>query len=403
MSKMKLDMKNVAFVLLGLMAIVGIEWFLKLPLMYGVGVETIWIAFCANRFWKLDGRMSFCVGFFYEICVHLWQYLAVVWFGVLLKRKLFVQDYFMEGQVTLLVLHVFFIGIVAYILQSEQMDDNKIFRVLSGICMLGFFGALSLKEQTVVELDPDTVDMWIYFSIALMVALLVINMRRQYEMERELADLKLQQAELLERDYANLNQAYSMNAKLFHDFHNHIGVLRQLLNHEKMKEAMEYLDALQAPVREMTQTIWTGDETVDYLINSKEATAKEHHIAYQAHVEFPKNTNLRAADLCAILGNLLDNAIEAAKQVENVEQRFIKLTIRRINQMLVIKVENGYRAAPVKVDGALQTTKKDGGLHGWGVKSAQTAAEKYDGMVQTKCEGQVFQAVVTLSFACLKG
>ena len=66
--------------------------------------------------------------------------------------------------------------------------------------------------------------------------------------------------------------------------------------------------------------------------------------------------------------------------------------------MLVIKVENRFATRPIEAEGVLQTTKEAGGLHGWGLKSAQSAAAKYDGMVQTSFTGQVFRAVVTLSY-----
>ena len=163
-------------------------------------------------------------------------------------------------------------------------------------------------------------------------------------------------------------------------------------------EAVRYPDELQVPVQEMTDTIWTGDETVDYLINSKARAAEAGGIRYQAQVEFPRHTNLQSADLCAILGNLLDNALEAAGRVPEEEGRFVRLTIRRINQMLVIKVENGFAVLPVEENGALKTSKEDHGLHGWGLKSARIAAEKYDGTVQTSYAGGIFRAVATLSY-----
>ena len=110
-----------------------------------------------------------------------------------------------------------------------------------------------------------------------------------------------------------------------------------------------------------------------------------------------RRTNIRSVDLCAILGNLLDNAIEAAWQVPDRLGRTVTLTIRRIHQMLVIKVENAFAAAPIQENGGLKTTKTGGGLHGWGLKSARTAAEKYDGTVQTSVSGEVFRAAATLS------
>ena len=148
----------------------------------------------------------------------------------------------------------------------------------------------------------------------------------------------------------------------------------------------------------MADTVWTGDETVDYLINSKAAMAAAGQISMQVQVEFPRRTNIRSADLCAVIGNLLDNALEAAGRISEPEQRFIRLVIRRINQMLVIKVENSFAGRPKEEDGRLKTTKTEQGLHGWGLKSAQTAAEKYDGMVQTSYDGTVFLAAATLSY-----
>jgi sensor histidine kinase YesM len=93
----------------------------------------------------------------------------------------------------------------------------------------------------------------------------------------------------------------------------------------------------------------------------------------------------------------LDNAIEAAQKVPNPSGRFISLTIRRINHMILIRVENSFEKAPMTEGGTLRTTKTEGGLHGFGVKSARAAAEKYDGTLQTSFEGNVFRAVATLS------
>ena len=115
-------------------------------------------------------------------------------------------------------------------------------------------------------------------------------------------------------------------------------------------------------------------------------------------MEFPRHTNIRGADLCAVLGNLLDNALEAAGQVAEPEQRLICLTIRRIHQMVVIKVENSFEVPPITEGKLLKTTKEDNGLHGWGLKSIQAAAEKYDGMVQTSYTDQIFRTVVTLGY-----
>lgn len=370
---------------------------------YRVVFEIVWIAVCASYFQNADTRMSFFVSIFYEIAISLCQFLVAAWAGVIFHLSAFPDYGTACGQISVWLFHALLIAGALYIGQKPGMTGKEAFRFASIIVVAAFIAVITLSQQTILSIADDTLDMWTILAVVLMMSVLIFNMKRQYEVEKELARLKTEQAELLERDYTTLNNAYAVNAKLFHDFHNHIGILRQLLSHAKSEEAMQYLDELKAPVQEMTETVWTGDETVDYMINSKAVTAKERNITYQAQVEFPRHTNLRSVDLCAILGNLLDNALEAAGQVPEKEERFVRLTIRRINQMLIIKVENSFSNHPISRDGVLTTSKENNGLHGWGLKSAQTAAQKYDGTVQTSYNDKIFKAVATLSYQCVSG
>lgn len=370
---------------------------LHAPDFYRMALEAVLIAACAHWLQEAEVRMSLFVGIFFEIGVSFWSFLLSAWLGVLLRSQDFLSAGTPAGQLALWLLYGLLAGL-AVCFSRKEIEGRSAFRAVSAVTVAGFLAVITLSEQRVLDIPDDTLYMWTILAVVLMMSVLVFNISRQYEVEKELARLKSEQAELLERDYTTLNRAYEVNARLFHDFHNHIGVLRQLLTHEKYGEAVRYLDELQAPVQDLTAAVWTGDETADYLINSKAATAEAAGVRFQAQVEFPRRTNIRSVDLCAILGNLLDNAIEAARQVPDRSERTVALTIRRIHQMLVIKVENSFAAAPVQENGQLKTTKTGGGLHGWGLKSAQTAAEKYDGMVQANVSGEIFRAVATLSY-----
>lgn len=398
LSAEKPDKRIVSIGMVGAVVITGFLFLANFPYFYQMIFEAVWIAVCARCLQKADTRMGLFVGIFYEIAVSFWQFLFMAGMGILFCSSAFLDARVWNGQAAVWLFHILLIVLAVYLSGNQEIPRKDAFRLASGIAVIGFIAVITLSEQTILVLPDDTLTMWTILSVILMMSILVFNMNRQYEIEKELAKLKAEQAELLERDYTTLNHAYAVNAKLFHDFHNHIGVLRQLLSHEKYAEAVEYLDELQSPVKEMTDIVRTGDETVDYLINSKAAAAAASGIQLQAQVEFPRHTNIRSVDLCVILGNLLDNALEAARQVSLSEPRFIKLTIRRINQMLVIKVENSFLVSPVQEKGRLKTTKTESGLHGWGLKSARTAAEKYDGMIQTTYAGNLFRAVATLSY-----
>lgn len=274
-------------------------------------------------------------------------------------------------------------------------------RLVSFAAIAGLFGAVTLSQQTVLPMDEDEIGTWIILSMILLFAVLFYRLSRQRETELELAKLREEQAEILERDYEALSRTYDENAKLYHDLHNHLEVLYHCLARGDVQEAMQYCEDLRTPIREISQTVWTGDKALDYLISSKVALARQEQIRTEVKIEYPRNTNIRSVDLTTILGNLLNNALEAARMAPE-PLRFLNLTIRRIHEMLIVKVENGYGEAPVQENGALVTSKENRTLHGWGLKSALTAAERYDGSIQTDYADGVFRAVVTLSFQPVK-
>lgn len=292
------------------------------------------------------------------------------------------------------------LGAAVVLIKQHERSDVAM-RSLSILVMLGMFGAVTLSEQKILPLNEDLVGTWIILSVVLMFAILFYRVNRQREMESEIAQLKQEQAAIVERDYQALRRTYEGNAKLYHDLHNHIEAIYQCLTQGDIQEAVRYCEDLRTPVREISQTVWTGDKAIDYLISSKMAQAEQERIKTKVNIEYPHNTNIRSVDLTTILGNLLDNALEAAQTAPD-NLRFLNLTIRRINAMLVIKVENGYGNAPIREDGKLLTAKTDKAFHGWGLKSVQTAADRYDGTISAEYKDGIFQSVVTLSFQPIK-
>ena len=92
-----------------------------------------------------------------------------------------------------------------YLLKRPNLAEKEGFRLVSAIVIAGFLAVVSLSQQTVLAIADDTLDMWTILAVVLLMAVLVFNMNRQYEVEKELAALKSEQTELLERDYAALH------------------------------------------------------------------------------------------------------------------------------------------------------------------------------------------------------
>lgn len=368
-----------------------------------IGVLTVELLIITAVTWYcLRDKLNLCLFliFFYEVGVGLWDFLLQAGLGIMFRSENFINPNAMEYLAGIWLVRLLML-IGAITLVKQEHPNAGTLRALSVLVILGMFGAVTLSEQTILPLNEDQVGTWIILSLILLFAILFYRVNQQREMEAEIAKLKQEQAEIVERDYQALRRTYADNAKLYHDLHNHIEAIYQCLIQGDTKEAVRYCEDLRTPVRQISQTVWTGDKALDYLISSKMALAGQEQIKTKVNIEYPHNTNIRSVDLTTILGNLLDNALEAAKTAPE-GLRFLNLTIRRINAMLIIKVENGYGDTPVQENGKLLTSKKDKAFHGWGLKSVQTAADRYDGTIRTDYKDHVFQSVVTLSFQPVK-
>ena len=368
---------------------------------FTLGAEIIILILIAHYLFAAKLRMCLFIVFFYEITVALWEFVISAGLGVLFRSERFLDIKAPEYIVAVWIVRLLILGIAFTAVKAQKSENKQSFRIINVVGITGFLGIVLLSGQTIIAIGDDLLTTWLIFSVLILMAIMVFYLGRQYEMEKTIAQLEKDKNALLERDYQTLSDTYAANAKLFHDFHNHIDILHRYLSKGSTAEAIDYLESLRSPMQIITQTAWVGDEAVDYLISSKIALATSQNIRVNTNIEFPRHINIRSVDLVAILGNLLDNSLEAMEGAED-SLRFINLTIRRINDMLVIKVENGCSAVPAVTDGILQTSKTDKALHGWGLKSVRTATERYDGTIETEYNDHTFRAVVTLSFEAVK-
>ncbi len=365
--------------------------------IYTIGTEIIIMMLIIRHLFKTGLRMPLFFTFFYEITVALWEFIISASLGVLFRSEGFLDGNAPGYMAAVWIVRVLMLGIVFLAVKAREGRN----RVISAVAVAGLFGVIFLSSQSIITISDEQMTTWIIFSMLVLVAVLFFHLSRQYETEKKIAYLEKERNALLLRDYQLLKDTYAANAKMFHDFHNHMDVLYRYLSKGSTAEAIDYIENLRSPMQVTAQASWVGDEAVDYLINNKIALAASRNIRVKTNIEFPRHTNIRSVDLVAVLGNLLDNSLEATEGIED-SLRFINLTIRRINDMLVIKVENGCGVSPVVADGVLQTSKTDKTLHGWGLQSVRAVAEHYDGTVETEYHSHTFRTVVTLSFEAVK-
>ncbi|MBQ9106545.1 MAG: GHKL domain-containing protein [Clostridia bacterium] len=171
-----------------------------------------------------------------------------------------------------------------------------------------------------------------------------------------------------------------------HDFHHHLQALKGQLEAGETERALAYIEQLDDQLVNMDTLLKTGNVSLDAILSAKIAQAKTENIAVTVKANVPDKLTITDVELSIIVGNLLDNAIEACKAVET--DRFIRLYIALKGKMLYFSMLNSAGEKQKKL-GTLFATKKNG-LHGFGLRRAESILEEHGGWVKYNSEDGAF-------------
>lgn len=173
-----------------------------------------------------------------------------------------------------------------------------------------------------------------------------------------------------------LGIAYAQQRKLTHDFQSHVDVLNSLLAGNSLEEARRHLHELQKFQTDRILLVNTHNATMDALLNQKASVATNRKIDIQFSVNDLSPLVINSTDLTVIISNIMDNAIEACEKLQIADRQiFVKVLLE--DDSLFFSVRN--RALPVSIlPGQLPaSTKKDAGLHGFGLENVRATLAKY--------------------------
>lgn len=217
-------------------------------------------------------------------------------------------------------------------------------------------------------------------------------MRVSRKAERRMAAY---QQDLMEKHCEEVENMYRQTRGWRHDYRNHIQTMKAYLSMGRYEELAEYLDQLDMDLSQVDTVVKTGNVMVDAVLNSKISVARAKQIAVDAKARVPQHMSIAEVDLCVILGNLLDNAIEACMGIEEESQRFIRIYIDVLQGQLYLYVLNA-TAGKLKRRGNSYLSTKDSREHGYGLMRMDRVVEKYHGYLDRQDEEGVFATEVLL-------
>jgi hypothetical protein len=215
---------------------------------------------------------------------------------------------------------------------------------------------------------------------------------KNHDKERLLLDKA--QNEIYFSQLTEYEKQISEMRKIRHDIKNHLQCLAALVSQNNNKQAEDYIDdIIENKLDFGCDYIKTGNKVVDAIINMKMSQCKKDNISTIVHIN-KFDTNVEDTDMCALLSNILDNAIEAS--IKEKEHKEINIDIMPKKGYVNIIVKNAILQSVIEKNPELKTTKTDERIHGIGIRSISDIVKKYDGMLDFYEKNNFFIADVWL-------
>ncbi len=211
------------------------------------------------------------------------------------------------------------------------------------------------------------------------------------------SDKKLEsyQNDLLQKHYNEVENMYRQMRGWRHDYKNHIAAMKIHLQQGNYELLGNYLNELNEDLTNVDTVLKTGNVMVDAILNSKISLAESKNINVDATAKVPEKIRVSDTDVCVIIGNLLDNAIEACCKLEDCDKRFIRIYIGLLKQQLYISVSNSVGGEIRKSGKTYFTTKNEN--HGFGLKRIDKIVSGYGGYINRQDETDVFATEIMIA------
>ncbi len=203
-----------------------------------------------------------------------------------------------------------------------------------------------------------------------------------------------QQNKYHQKQFELMESSLKTTKAMRHDLRNHLSVIYALVEKGERDTALEHLSKMTDIYDDTRQYAYTENIDIDSILNFKIQAAEQQNIKIALDLSIPEKMCIPSFDLAIILGNLLDNAIEAVAELE--KERQIKTKINYNKGRLIIQVENPYQGERFKEGNRYLTTNKEPSKHGLGLENVKNVLQKYDGSMEITHQGMVFSVSLML-------
>ena len=285
------------------------------------------------------------------------------------------------------IIYLWLIGLMHRLINKRVRDlPVKYWALIILIPIISIFWLQTILDSFTVN---DSIS---YFSLSISLAgIIFINIAMFNFFESYEDKIKLKYLETLKQqeqeNYKLLTLSYKQVREFKHDIENQFSVLNDMLENDDIDAAKKYLVKLSSFVRLANRPCCTGNHTVDSIVNIKGSLAQTYDIEFICKVNIITSIKADELELCRIIGNCLDNAIEGCLRCD-VLHKHIWISITEEQEKLFLVITNTSNKVDASV---LSSTKKEKGLHGIGVSSIKSSVDRLGGLLKFDYENGIFK------------
>jgi hypothetical protein len=275
-------------------------------------------------------------------------------------------------------------------------------RHLKKFSMLIYWGVVFAISGLIIDCYYINGNIYKNFSLALLILITVylmiyslVSALRIAEVYNDFAvsSLRLESASsqiAMQKEYYDaLSEQINEIRGIKHDIRHFIGVIRSLSNEGRYEELKQFLGEYVEKTETEPLPVFCENIVANSILGYYSLKAKNNGISFSCTCSLQRQLSINDSDLCVVLGNALENAIEACGNLADPKARFVLAEARTINNQLLLKFENSYNGCLNVQDGSYISTKSEK-FHGIGLQNIKKVVEAYGGFIKTEYNGEVF-------------
>lgn len=377
----KKKLRNFAFITIGYMVMCGINLAFDYNVVVNTIVLTVFQFLFLHFLYKLKSVFSIFYSILFTCLVSVTEFIVLEVDAIILggSSRDFIND--AASYIILIILSksllFVFLKIISFIINKfrsiEKAYITSLIYPFSLLIVVTIFGLVSYYGN-----PSDRLRLIIAISTMLLTTFVIgtcILQQKQSQNETELVELRaIKQAQETDNKYFEILERQNNNLMVYaHDAKNHLQAIRNMTDDENI---IEYLERLSADLNKYSRHASSGNHNLDVIINKYITECEIKGVEFTYDVRLSNLSGVQMFDLVSILGNLLDNALEAA---EKSTGKSIHLQTDHRNTYDVIVVTNSCDIKPLAQGNVLKSSKANKKQHGLGIKSIKSALKNYDG------------------------